>query len=92
MNRGNFEAGDFTKGVFRRATPFGWFVELAPGDNALLHVSDIPSNGADDDPIGKFSEGDTGNFRVDEIRERHGQEFLRLSMLGVEQPSSAPPD
>ncbi|MDR2527093.1 MAG: S1 RNA-binding domain-containing protein, partial [Rickettsiales bacterium] len=40
-----YEVGDIVEGVIKNSTEFGFFVELEGGIDALLHISDLESDG-----------------------------------------------
>jgi len=71
----NFQANDVVEGKVVRITSFGAFVEIAPGVEGLLHISQIS-----DKRIGKvsevLSEGDKVKVRITELK----AEAKRLSL------------
>ena len=71
------EPGEIYEGKVVRMQPFGAFVEILPGKDGLVHVSDM-SEGYVKDPADIVKEGDTVTVRVKEI-DKMGR--LNLSMI-----------
>ena len=69
--------GEVYEGVVRRIQPFGVFVEILPGKEGLVHVSDM-SEGYVADPKDIANEGDNVTVRVKEI-DKMGR--INLSMI-----------
>jgi polyribonucleotide nucleotidyltransferase len=74
---GNIERGDKFQGKIRRFTDFGMFVELVPGLDGLVHISNIPK------PIQKtfskdFNIDDVVDVEVMEYDENNGRIGLKL--------------
>jgi polyribonucleotide nucleotidyltransferase len=74
---GNIERGDKFQGKIRRFVEFGMFVELVPGLDGLVHISNIPK------PIQKtfakdFNIDDVVDVEVQEHDENNGRISLRL--------------
>ncbi len=59
-------AGEIYEGTVKRIQPFGAFVEVLPGKEGLVHVSDMGEEFVKD-PNDVVSEGDTVQVRVKEI-------------------------
>jgi len=55
---GQIERGSFYEGKIRRITDFGMFVELVPGHDGLVHVSNIPR---------EFQKTFAREYKVDEV-------------------------
>jgi len=58
--------GEVYEGIVRRIQPFGAFVEILPGKDGLVHVSDM-STGFVKDPRDIVNEGDKVSVRVKEV-------------------------
>ena len=71
------EAGEVYKGTVKRIEPFGAFVEVLPGKEGLVHVSDMASEFVKD-PNDKVSLGEEVDVRVKEI-DKLGR--INLSMI-----------
>lgn len=71
------QAGEIYEGTVARMQPFGAFVEILPGKDGLVHVSDM-SEGFVKDPRDVVKEGDKVTVRVKEI-DQMGR--INLSML-----------
>lgn len=71
------KAGEIYEGEVKRIQPFGAFVEILPGKEGLVHVSDM-SRGFVRDPSEVVKEGDKVKVRVKEIDDL-GR--INLSML-----------
>jgi len=71
------EVGEEFEGQVKRILPFGAFVEILPGKEGMVHVSQM-STGFVDDPTQVVSIGQTVKVRVMEIDE---QRRINLSML-----------
>jgi len=71
------KAGDIFEGEVKRIQPFGAFVEVLPGREGLVHVSQM-STGFVSDPGKIVSLGQKVKVRVTEIDEQHR---INLSML-----------
>lgn len=69
--------GEVYEGVVRRMQPFGVFVEILPGKEGLVHVSDMAEEYVKD-PADIVKEGDSVTVRVKEI-DKMGR--LNLSMI-----------
>lgn len=46
-----FAKGDTVEGTITRITPFGAFVQLSPAVEALVHVSELGSDGTDPEKV-----------------------------------------
>ena len=71
------QPGEEYDGEVKRLMPFGAFVEIIPGKEGLVHVSQM-STGFVKDPGDIVKEGDTVHVRVSEI---DSQGRINLSML-----------
>ena len=60
-------AGEVYDGIVRRVQSFGAFVEILPGKEGMVHVSDMGSDEYVNDASEKVSEGDKIKVRVKEI-------------------------
>jgi small subunit ribosomal protein S1 len=76
------EVGDLVRGRVCRAVPFGVFVELAPGVEALCHKSEVPPMperaGAEDSPL---PIGDEYDFKIIKLNE--ADKKIGLSLRAV---------
>ncbi len=61
-----FKSGDIVSGTITRITPFGAFVQLTPAVEALVHVSELGDEAADD-ASKKLSVGESHEFKVLEV-------------------------
>ena len=70
---GKIVVGDVYKGKIRRQAEFGYFVELAPGLDGLVHISTVPRNDQqafmekyknDDNVLVRVLDYDTMNGRI----------------------------
>ena len=82
-----FAAGTIVKGVVARMTDFGAFVELTPGVDALLHVSQI-SRAHVDKPADVLKVGQEIEAKVVDLNEADHK--ISLSMKAIEPIESAP--
>lgn len=80
------KAGEVFEGTVKRIQPFGAFVEVLPGREGLVHVSQM-TTGFVDDPAKVVSLGQKVKVRVAEIDEQHR---VNLSMLFGEDANKAP--
>lgn len=74
------EAGDVVRGRVCRAAPFGVFVELAPGVEALCHKSEIPPMPDRSDDAG-LPMGDEYDFKI--IKMNEAEKKIGLSLRAV---------
>ena len=81
-----YAVGTVVKGVVARMTDFGAFVELAPGVDALLHVSQI-SRAHVDKPSDVLSVGQEITAKIVDLNE--AEKKISLSMKALEQPEEA---
>ena len=79
----NYAVGTVITGKVARMTDFGAFVELAPGVDALLHVSQI-SRAHVDKPSDVLSVGQEITAQVVDLNE--AEKKISLSMKALEQP------
>ena len=82
----DFAVGNVVTGKVARMTDFGAFVELAPGVDALLHVSQISKNHVDK-PSDVLSIGQEITAKVVDLNE--AEKKISLSMKALEQPEEA---
>ena len=82
----NYAVGTVITGKVARMTVFGAFVELAPGVDALLHVSQI-SRAHVDKPSDVLSVGQEITAQVVDLNE--AEKKISLSMKALEQPEEA---
>ncbi len=80
------KAGDVFEGTVKRIQPFGAFVEVLPGREGLVHVSQMSTEFVSD-PNKIVSLGQQVKVRVSEIDEQHR---INLSMLFGEDANKAP--
>ena len=78
--------GDRMEGTVKNVTDFGAFVELAPGVDALLHVSQI-SRAHVDKPSDVLSVGQEITAKIVDLNE--AEKKISLSMKALEQPEEA---
>jgi small subunit ribosomal protein S1 len=82
---GNYPVGTIVSGAVRNLTNYGAFVEIEPGIDGLLHVSDISWTEKIAHPNEKYKKGDEVECMVLEI----DQEKQRIS-LGIKQMHEDP--
>ena len=82
----DYAVGTVITGKVARMTDFGAFVELAPGVDALLHVSQI-SRAHVDKPSDVLSVGQEITAQVVDLNE--AEKKISLSMKALEQPEEA---
>ena len=82
----DYAVGTVITGKVARMTEFGAFVELAPGVDALLHVSQI-SRAHVDKPSDVLSVGQEITAQVVDLKE--AEKKISLSMKALEQPEEA---
>lgn len=82
----NYAVGTVITGKVARMTDFGAFVELAPGVDALLHVSQI-SRAHVDKPSDVLSVGQEITAKIVDLNE--AEKKISLSMKALEQPEEA---
>ena len=82
----DYAVGTVITGKVARMTDFGAFVELAPGVDALLHVSQI-SRAHVDKPSDVLSVGQEITAQVVDLNE--AEKTISLSMKALEQPEEA---
>ena len=82
----DYAVGTVITGKVARMTDFGAFVELAPGEDALLHVSQI-SRAHVDKPSDVLSVGQEITAQVVDLNE--AEKKISLSMKALEQPEEA---
>lgn len=80
------KAGDLVKGIVTRLEKFGAFVEVAPGLEGLVHISEL-SWSRISDPSESVKIGDSISVKILKIEELNGQ--LKIS-LSYKQASEAP--
>ncbi|MBQ7676962.1 MAG: S1 RNA-binding domain-containing protein, partial [Lachnospiraceae bacterium] len=78
-----FAVGNVVHGRVARMTDFGAFIELAPGVDALLHVSQISKDHVDK-PSDVLSVGDEIDAKVVEFREDEHKISLSMKALTAE--------
>ncbi len=84
-----YAAGKIVEGKVARMTDFGAFVELEPGVDALLHVSQISRNHVDK-PSDVLSVGQVIKAKVVDF---NGEDHkISLSMKAIEKPAQAQPE
>ena len=81
----DFAVGNVVKGKVARMTDFGAFVELAPGVDALLHVSQISRTHVDK-PSDVLSVGQTVTAKIVDLNE--ADKKISLSMKALEPAES----
>ena len=74
---GQIEAGEIFEGKVRRIADFGLFVELVPGQDGLVHVSNIPRD-LQKTFVKTFKAGDVVRVKVLDYDEVTGRISLRL--------------
>ena len=74
---GQIEIGQKFSGIVRRVVEFGIFIELVPGQDGLLHVSNIPSS-LKNDLAKKFKNGDQIEVAVSAYDEATGKIGLKM--------------
>ena len=84
----NFAAGTIVRGKVARMTDFGAFIELLPGVDALLHVSQISRNHVDK-PSDVLSIGEEIEARVVDFNAEDRKISLSMKALETE-PAPAP--
>jgi small subunit ribosomal protein S1 len=72
-----FNSGDVVEGTVTRITPFGAFVQLSPSVEALVHVSELGSGGADPEKVFTLNERKT--FKVLEVDKENRKISLSLA-------------
>ena len=82
----DYEVGTVVTGKVARMTDFGAFVELEPGIDALLHVSQI-SRAHVDKPSDVLSVGQEITAKIVDLNE--AEKKISLSMKALEQPEEA---
>ena len=82
----DYAVGTVITGKVARMTDFGAFVELAPGVDALLHVSQI-SRAHVDKPSDVLSVGQEITAKIVDLNE--AEKKISLSMKALEQPEEA---
>ncbi|MCL5875466.1 MAG: polyribonucleotide nucleotidyltransferase [Candidatus Dependentiae bacterium] len=75
---GHIEAGTIYEGPIRKVAEFGLFVELVPGVDGLVHVSNIPKN-KQRNFAQEYKAGDIVKVEVLEYDESNGRIRLRLA-------------
>ncbi len=70
-------AGEIYEGTVRRIQPFGAFVEILPGKEGMVHVSDMGKDEFVNDPNEVVKIGDKVQVRVKEVDDMHR---INLSM------------
>ena len=76
---GQIESGSVYEGIVRRIADFGLFVELVPGLDGLVHVSNIPKEHQRD--FGRvFKNGDVVTVKVLDHDASTGRVSLRIVM------------
>ncbi|MDZ7847002.1 MAG: polyribonucleotide nucleotidyltransferase [Owenweeksia sp.] len=73
--------GDEYEGVVKSILPFGVFVEILPGKDGLLHISDF-ATGHIEDLRDHISEGDTLKVKIAHIDTRNGKIKLQRTQTG----------
>lgn len=71
------QAGEIYEGIVKRIQPFGAFVEILPGKEGMVHVSDMGRDEFVSDPNEVVKIGDKVQVRVKEVDEMHR---INLSM------------
>lgn len=79
------KAGDVITGPIKSIVDFGLFVELRPGVDALVHVSDLSWSEKIDDPRAHYQVGQTVTAKVLDIDAEAGR-----ASLGIKQLTSDP--
>jgi polyribonucleotide nucleotidyltransferase len=75
------KAGEIYEGIVKRIQPFGIFVEILPGKEGMVHVSDMSTNFVKD-PAELVKMGDKVSVRVKEI-----DDFGRTNLSMILDPS-----
>jgi len=81
-----FAVGNVVHGKVARMTDFGAFIELAPGVDALLHVSQISKDHVDK-PSDVLSVGQEVDAKIVEFRESDHKISLSMKALSPDEPS-----
>ena len=81
-----YAAGNVVEGKIARMTDFGAFIELEPGVDALLHVSQI-SRAHVEKPSDVLSVGQEITAKIVDLNE--AEKKISLSMKALEQPEEA---
>ena len=76
---GDLEVGSVHEGIIRRFTDFGIFVEIVPGKDGLLHISNIDKS-LQKDILSKYKVGD--NLKVKVLN--YDRDSGRISLLAPE--------
>jgi small subunit ribosomal protein S1 len=84
-----FAVGNVIKGKVARMTDFGAFIELAPGVDALLHVSQISKDHVDK-PSDALSVGQEIEAKVVEFREAEHKISLSIKALNMDAEAANP--
>ena len=84
----NYAVGTVVEGKVARMTDFGAFVELAPGVDALLHVSQI-SKAHVDKPSDVLSVGQVITARIVDLNEADRKISLSMKVLEAAEPAGA---
>ncbi|MCA0985804.1 30S ribosomal protein S1 [Guptibacillus algicola] len=84
---GKVKAGDEIEGTVKRLVSFGAFVEVAPGVEGLVHISEI-SNKHIGTPHEALSEGETVRVKVLDVNLDEKRISLSIKVLEAEQVSS----
>ncbi len=84
----NYAVGNVVEGKVARMTDFGAFVELAPGVDALLHVSQI-SRAHVDKPSDVLSVGQAITAKIVDLNEADRKISLSMKVLEAAEPAEA---
>ncbi|MCA0990801.1 30S ribosomal protein S1 [Pseudalkalibacillus hwajinpoensis] len=85
--KGKLSTGDEIEGTVKRLVSFGAFVEVAPGVEGLVHISEI-SNKHIGTPQEVLSEGETVRVKVLDVNLEEKRISLSIKVLETEQVSS----
>src|SRR5262249_34028963 len=89
---GRYRPGDVKRGKVTRLTNFGVFVELEPGLEGLLHISELAEGGAEgaEDAVKVGDEVEVKVLRVDAADRKIGLSRRRLNEAAGGQSAAAP--
>jgi polyribonucleotide nucleotidyltransferase len=79
------EIGEVYEGIVRSVMPYGCFVEILPGKDGLLHISEIDWKRLETVEEAGIKEGDTIKVKLMEIDEKTGKYKLSRKVL-LEKP------
>lgn len=91
---GRYNPNDVVKGKITKLTNFGVFVELEPGLEGLLHISELSDHKVDspEDVVEMGQEVEVKVLRVDRAERKIGLSLKKASWEGGEEESEEPSD